>query len=177
MAEAGQASLRTQRARVISRLVAPAAVLMAPAAAAMVAALALAPGAAGAEAWLSLERTAARFPSGDPIWLLKLRQGPRQLASWKAASGAANRQQHDRRWSPGNAAPLPPGRYRVGTPEPWGQDLWIDLEPRFATGRSGLGIHHCLPGVGCICLPDRRGLDGLAAAIRRWDVRRLEVLH
>jgi hypothetical protein len=127
-------------------------------------------------ATLVLRPGAARFASGDPIWWLELRQGSQQLARWAAATGLKQRQQADRRWSPGNGAPLPPGTYRVGRPEPWGRDLWIALEPLFKTSRSGLGIHHCFPGVGCICLPQRAELDQLAGLIRRHGVRRLQVL-
>ena len=132
---------------------------------------------AHAAAMLTLERTKSTYPNGDPIWLLKLMDGNKQVASWQAASGASNRQRLDRRWSPGNGSPLPPGSYRLGLPEPLGQDLWIDLQPQFATTRSGLGIHHCFPGVGCICIPDRPALNSLAAAIRRGQIRSLKVIH
>jgi hypothetical protein len=130
---------------------------------------------AHAEVMLTVARTPARHPSGDPIWQLQLVDGHRVLRRWAAASGRRDRQGADRLWSPGNAAPLPPGRYRVGRPEPWGQDLWIELQPTFATSRSGLGIHHCFPGVGCLCLRERPGLDTLAALIGRHRVRTLVV--
>jgi hypothetical protein len=139
--------------------------------------LALVPQVAAAEAELTLERSRGSFANGDPIWLLKLVKGSRLVRTWQAASGAANRQQLDRRWSPGNGAPLPPGSYRLGTPEPWGQDLWIDLQPEFSTSRSGLGLHHCLPGVGCICLPDRQALSAVAASVQTLGIRRLRVLN
>ncbi|MEI6359603.1 MAG: hypothetical protein WCO50_04660, partial [Synechococcus sp. ELA619] len=42
--------------------------------------------------------------------------------------------------------------------------------------RSALGIHHCFPGVGCICIPDRQALNSLAAAIRRWQIKSLKVI-
>ena len=118
-----------------------------------------------------------RFSSGDPIWWLELRRGGRLLQRWAAATGQPGRQTADRVWTPGNGAPLPPGTYAVGTPEPWNADLWIGLEPLFETKRSGLGIHHCFPGVGCICLPQRAQLDQLAALIRKHRIRRLEVLR
>lgn len=130
-----------------------------------------------AEMQLTVSRSQARFPGGDPIWRLQLVDGTRVLRRWQAASGDRGRQSADRLWSPGNAAPLPPGRYRVGRPEPWGSDLWIDLQPGFATARSGLGIHHCFPGVGCLCLPDRQALNELAALIERHRVRVLTVLN
>jgi hypothetical protein len=139
--------------------------------------LAMVPPATAAEAFLTLERSRGSFANGDPIWLLKLVEGSKLVRTWQAASGAANRQQLDRRWSPGNGAPLPPGFYRLGKPEPWGQDLWIDLQPEFSTNRSGLGIHHCLQGVGCICLPDRQALNALAASIQQRGIRRLQVLN
>lgn len=130
---------------------------------------------AQAEVLLTVARTQVRHPSGDPVWQLQLVDGQRVLRRWAAASGRRDRQGADRLWSPGNAAPLPPGRYRVGRPEPWGQDLWIDLQPTFATRRSGLGIHNCFPGVGCLCLRERAALDTLAALIERHQVRTLVV--
>lgn len=138
--------------------------------------IAMLPIGAQAAARLTLQRTTGTYGNGDPIWLLKLTDGPKLVASWQAASGASNRQRLDRRWSPGNGSPLPPGTYRLGSPEPLGQDLWIDLRPQFATSRSALGIHHCLPGVGCICIPDRKALHNLAATIQRWQIRSLTVL-
>lgn len=125
---------------------------------------------------LQLRPSLERFSSGDPIWWLEVRQGARVLQRWAAATGLPSKQRADRHGSPGNGAPLPPGAYAVGKPEPWNADLWIGLEPLFATRRSGLGIHHCFPGVGCICLPQRPQLDQLAAQIRRHGIRRLEVL-
>jgi len=130
-----------------------------------------------AENQLLLRPSQERFSSGDRIWWLEWRQGKQLLQRWAAASGAGQSQGLDRRWSPGNGAPLPAGTYSLGRPEPWGRDLWIGLEPRFSTRRSGLGIHHCFPGVGCICLPQRRELDQLASLIRRHDIRRLVVLQ
>ena len=130
-----------------------------------------------AESQLLLRPSQERFPSGDRIWWLEWRQGKQVLQRWAAASGAGQSQGLDRRWNPGNGAPLPAGTYLLGRPEPWGRDLWIGLEPRFSTRRSGLGIHNCFPGVGCICLPQRRELDQLASLIRKHDIRRLVVLQ
>jgi hypothetical protein len=45
-----------------------------------------------AAAQLSLERSRASFPNGDPIWQLRLIEGPKLVRSWQAAAGAANRQ-------------------------------------------------------------------------------------
>jgi hypothetical protein len=125
---------------------------------------------------LLLRPSQDHFASGDPIWWLEVRQGRRLLQRWAAATGQRSKQAADRFWTPGNGAPLPPGSYVLGAPEAWNADLWLGLEPRFATRRSGLGIHHCFPGVGCICLPQRRHLDELAGRIRRHGIRRLEVL-
>ncbi|MFM7268698.1 MAG: hypothetical protein ACKOZT_08950 [Cyanobium sp.] len=126
---------------------------------------------------LLLRPSQERFSSGDPIWWLEVRQGPRLLKRWAAATGQPSKQTADRFWTPGNGAPLPPGAYSVGDPEPWNADLWIGLEPLFETRRGGLGIHNCFPGVGCICLPIRPQLDQLAALIRQHGIRRLEVLQ
>ncbi len=58
---------------------------------------------------LSTRRTAELFPDGNRIWKVELHRHPRLLASWAAANGIARHQSADRRWSPGNAAPLPAG--------------------------------------------------------------------
>ena len=71
---------------------------------------------------------------------------------------------------------VPKGTYRVGPPEPWGADLWLQLDPLFPTSRSALGIHNCYPGIGCICIPDRQELSDLADAVRRYNGTRLKVV-
>ena len=126
---------------------------------------------------LTTRRTEELFPDGNRIWKVELHRGGQRLASWRAASGIARQQRADRRWSPGNAAPLPAGTYRLGSPEPWGQDLWFDLQPRFDTTRSALGIHRCYPGTGCICIPDRADIDALAAWVRQGGISELSVLN
>ena len=129
----------------------------------------------GGSLQLSTRRTAERFPDGNRIWKVELHRGARLLASWSAASGVAGRQSADRRWSPGNAAPLPAGMYSLGRPEPWGNDLWFDLTPRFDTTRSALGIHRCYPGSGCICIPNRADIDALASWVKASGIRTLTV--
>ena len=126
---------------------------------------------------LTTRRTDALFPDGNRVWRVELHRGDQRLASWRAASGITKRQQADRRWSPGNAAPLPAGSYRLGPPEPWGEDLWFDLQPRFETTRSALGIHRCYPGTGCICIPDRADIDALGAWVRQANIRQLQVVN
>ncbi len=132
---------------------------------------------AGGDLRLSTRRTEERFQDGNRRWKVELHRGTTLLASWDAASGIAERQTADRRWSPGNAAPLPAGDYSLGQPEPWGDDLWFDLQPRFDTSRSALGIHRCYPGTGCICLPSRVDIDALAAWVRQSDLRSLTVVN
>jgi hypothetical protein len=102
-----------------------------------------------AENQLLLLPSQERFSSGDRIWWLEWRQGKQVLQRWAAATGTGQSQGLDRRWSPGNGAPLPAGTYALGRPEPWGRDLWIGLEPRFSTRRSGLGIHRVQRLVSC----------------------------
>ena len=126
---------------------------------------------------LTTRRSQALFPDGNRIWRVELHRGDQRLASWPAASGIARQQRADRLWSPGNAAPLPAGTYRLGAPEPWGEDLWFDLTPRFETTRSALGIHRCYPGTGCICIPDRTHIDALAAWVREAGIRQLTVVN
>ena len=77
-----------------------------------------------APANLQLKRTSGTYANGDPIWQLQLIEAGRVLQSWKAVASAKAHQNLDRRWSPGNGSPLPKGNYRLGQPEPWGQDLW-----------------------------------------------------
>ena len=126
---------------------------------------------------LTTHRTDQRFQDGNRIWKVEIHQGDDLLASWDAASGISSRQNADRLWSPGNAAPLPAGVYSLGLPEPWGDDLWFDLTPRFNTTRSALGIHRCYPGTGCICFPSRADIDALAAWVRRGNLRQVTVLN
>ena len=131
----------------------------------------------GGDLRLTTRRSEQTFPDGNRIWMVELHRGDRLLARWKAASGIAKRQDADRLWSPGNAAPLPAGRYSLGRPEPWGEDLWFDLQPRFETSRSALGIHRCYPGTGCICFPSRTDIDALAAWVREANLQTLAVLN
>ena len=131
----------------------------------------------GAALRLTTRRTEARFPDGNRIWKVELHRDERLLASWTAASGIAERQSSDRVWSPGNAAPLPAGNYRLGRPEPWGQDLWFDLQPRFETTRSALGIHRCYPGTGCICIPDRDEIEALADWVKAAALNSITVVN
>ena len=126
---------------------------------------------------LRAKRTDSQRTDGQRQWLLELHQGQTVLASWPAVSGTPNSQNLDRNWSPGNGAPLPPGDYTLGAPEPWGNDIWMMLSPRFETSRSGLGIHHCNPGSGCLCLPDRSSLLALTAWMQEVDLKRLRVLN
>ncbi|MCP9808737.1 hypothetical protein KBY58_04740 [Cyanobium sp. HWJ4-Hawea] len=122
---------------------------------------------------LVFERVNGKLASGDQRWRLQVRQGPLTVASWPAASGTVTAQRVDRRWSPGNGAPLPMGVYGIDRPEAWGGSWWIALKPRFATSRSALGIHTCLPGTGCICLPSKADTD----AVARWiSTKRINVL-
>ena len=129
----------------------------------------------GGDLRLTTRRSEQTFPDGNRIWMVELHRGDSLLARWQAASGIAQRQDADRLWSPGNAAPLPAGRYSLGQPEPWGEDLWFDLQPRFETSRSALGIHRCYPGTGCICIPSRAEIDALAAWVREADLQTLTV--
>ena len=115
---------------------------------------------------LTMRRTNDFFADGNSVWLVELHGDGSLLAQWTAASGIAQRQTADRLWSPGNASPLPAGTYRLGDPEPWGDDLWFDLQPRFETTRSALGIHRCYPGTGCICIPSRTDIESLAEWVK-----------
>ena len=128
-------------------------------------------------ATLVFQKAKGTLPSGDRRWVLQLRRGGKTLASWPAVSGTRRAQASDRRWSPGNGAPLPVGSYNVGRPERWDGSWWIDLSPRFSTTRSALGIHTCLPGSGCICLPNKADTDAVAAWINKAGVRRLQVVN
>jgi hypothetical protein len=124
---------------------------------------------------LTMRRTNDVFPDGNSVWLVELHGEGSLLARWTAASGIAQRQTADRLWSPGNASPLPAGTYQLGTPEPWGDDLWFDLQPHFETTRSALGVHRCYPGTGCICIPNRTDIEALAAWVRASGLREITV--
>ena len=126
---------------------------------------------------LRARRTDVQRTDGQRQWLLELHEGETVLARWSAVSGTPSSQNRDRRWSPGNGAPLPQGDYRLGPPEPWGNDIWITLSPLFDTSRSGLGIHHCNPGSGCLCLPDRSSLLALSAWMQEVELKTLSVLN
>ena len=110
-------------------------------------------------------------------WVVELFKGNQRLAQWPAVSGLRHKQDSDRLWSPGNGAPLPIGAYTVGQPEPWGADLWIHLEPMFSTARSGLGIHQCNPGTGCICIPSRKDLESIADWVKAAEIIQLTVIN
>ncbi|KZR86847.1 hypothetical protein MITS9509_00790 [Synechococcus sp. MIT S9509] len=131
----------------------------------------------GQELELKAQRTDIRRTDGQRQWLLELHHDQTVLASWPAVSGTPSSQGLDRRWSPGNGAPLPQGDYSLGPAEPWGEDIWITLAPRFDTNRSGLGIHHCNPGSGCLCLPDRSSLLALTAWMQEVELKQLRVLN
>ena len=109
-------------------------------------------------------------------WVLELFKGQQLLAQWPAVSGYASKQTADRLWSPGNGAPLPIGTYALGQPEPWGTDLWLNLEPQFETDRSGLGIHNCNPGSGCLCIPNRNDLKVLANWVKATRIQKLRIV-
>ena len=113
-------------------------------------------------------------PTGS--WALELFKGEQLLAQWPAVSGYGSKQTADRLWSPGNGAPLPIGTYALGQPEPWGSDLWLNLEPQFKTDRSGLGIHNCNPGSGCLCIPNRNDLNVLANWVEATGIKKLRIV-
>ena len=118
--------------------------------------------------------TSADSMSHGP-WVLELFKGSKRLARWPAVSGFNTKQTADRRWSPGNGAALPIGDYVLGQPEPWGTDIWLNLQPQFKTDRSGLGIHHCNPGSGCLCIPNRNDLEAIAAWVKATGINTLTV--
>ena len=113
-------------------------------------------------------------PTGS--WVLELFKGEQLLAQWPAVSGYGSKQTADRLWSPGNGAPLPIGTYALGQPEPWGTDLWLNLAPQFETDRSGLGIHNCNPGSGCLCIPNRNDLKVLANWVKATKIQKLRII-
>ena len=125
---------------------------------------------------LAARRNTATGFTHSGSWVLELFKGQQLLAQWPAVSGYHSKQTADRRWSPGNGAPLPIGTYALGQPEPWGTDLWLNLEPQFETDRSGLGIHNCNPGSGCLCIPNRKDLEILADWVQATGIRELRII-
>ena len=122
----------------------------------------------------SFSLKARRLTSNGP-WVVELFQGSERLARWSAISGYNTKPTADRRWSPGNGAALPIGDYLLGQPEPWGTDIWLNLQPQFKTERSGLGIHRCNPGSGCLCIPNRTDLEAIAAWVKATKINKLTV--
>ena len=119
---------------------------------------------------LEARRSDLRGSTTSGTWVQQL------LAQWPAVSGYKSKQKADRLWSPGNGAPLPVGTYALGQPEPWGTDLWLNLAPQFETDRSGLGIHNCNPGSGCLCIPNRNDLKVLADWVQATGIQELKVV-
>ena len=124
---------------------------------------------------LKARRLSSTGSTNNGPWLVELFQGSERLARWPAISGYNTKPTADRRWSPGNGAALPIGDYLLGQPEPWGADIWLNLQPQFKTDRSGLGIHHCNPGSGCLCIPSRNDLEAIAAWVKATGIDKLTV--
>jgi len=139
---------------------------------------------------LTLERTSRRLQhTGDPIWDLQLMIPGEPVRHFDAVSGRADRQAADRHRM-GSEAPLPVGRYRLGSIEPLGRTgprelgpIWIGIEPEFPTGRRVLGIHldpsaglNWNSGTGgCIGLIHRHDMVSLAELVRRSGTTTLVV--
>ena len=124
---------------------------------------------------LKARRLNSTGTTSNSPWVVELFQGSERLALWPAISGYNNKPTADRRWSPGNGAALPIGDYLLGQPEPWGSDIWLNLQPQFKTDRSGLGIHNCNPGSGCLCIPSRHDLEAIAAWVKATGMNKLTV--
>ncbi len=124
---------------------------------------------------LKARRLSSTVTMSNGQWVVELFKGSKRLALWPAISGYNTRPSADRRWSPGNGAALPIGDYVLGQPEPWGTDIWLNLQPQFKTDRSGLGIHHCNPGSGCLCIPNRNNLEAIAAWVKATGINKLTV--
>jgi hypothetical protein len=139
---------------------------------------------------LTLERTSRRLPrTGDPIWDLRLDIPGEPVRHFDAVSGRADRQGANRDQM-GSEAPLPVGRYRLGSIEPLGHrdpkelgPIWIGIEPEFSTGRRVLGIHldpsagrNWNSGTaGCIGLIRSNDMHALADLVRRSGANTLVV--
>ena len=124
---------------------------------------------------LKARRLTSNSTTRNGQWVVELFQGSVRLALWPAISGYNTKPTADRRWSPGNGAALPIGDYLLGQPEPWGADIWLNLQPQFKTDRSGLGIHNCNPGSGCLCIPSRNDLEEIAAWVKAARINNLTV--
>jgi hypothetical protein len=124
---------------------------------------------------LKARRLTSNGTTSKGQWVVELLRGSERLALWPAVSGHNTKPAADRRWSPGNGTALPIGDYVLGQPEPWGTDIWLNLQPQFKTDRSGLGIHHCNPGSGCLCIPNRNDLEAIAAWVNAAGINKLTV--
>ena len=69
----------------------------------------------------------------------------------------------------------PMGTIAIGI-VPMGVISWLNLEPQFKTDRSGLGIHNCNPGSGCLCIPNRNDLNVLANWVEATGIKKLRIV-
>jgi hypothetical protein len=138
-----------------------------------------------------LRRSGINNTLGNPIWTLSI-QGIGEQAAFNAVTGRGYSQGRDRNRA-GTKAPLPPGQYRIGTihrgpfpiPE-LGGIVFIDLLPKFATGRSDLGIHldpsferdPAEDGTdGCVGLTTPQDTKALTSLILRHNITVLHVVE
>lgn len=141
---------------------------------------------------LTLSRAGIDNKFGNPIWLLSVDLPDGSTEKFTAVTGRAYSQGRDRNVS-GLKAPLPAGQYNLGTvhrdgfssPEIGGY-AFIDLNPKFMTGRTDLGIHNdpsfdkdpVEDGTdGCVALTSKEQLVKLVALLKPYGGGTLTVVN
>ena len=138
----------------------------------------------------------AKNKYNNPIYPMYLCVGGKEMKSYQIVAGRNFTQQRNRDRS-GTQAPLPNGKYRVGTALTPGllaevgkveglsvRQPFLPISPMFSTGRSALGIH-VDPSYnkdpkedgtsGCIGLTTSADFKSLWADINRYQIRNLQV--
>lgn len=127
---------------------------------------------------------------GNPILEISVVTEQGVLRSYLATSGRGYTQNRNRHQA-GTEAPLPNGRYRLGSihkgpfsARELGTDYFVDAFPMFSTGRTELGLHldpsyNADPKedgtAGCLGLVSNKDLQDLVRYIRQHNIRIMTV--
>ncbi|MEO0687361.1 MAG: L,D-transpeptidase, partial [Cyanobacteria bacterium J06649_11] len=138
--------------------------------------------------FMTLTPTGESNTQNNPLYKLSLYTDGKLVDSFMTVSGRDFTQGRDRHQS-GTEAPLPDGKYSVGTNAIPGAiaeagDLFLPIQPKFQTGRSALGFHvdpsfemdNGEDGTaGCIGLARREDLDKLLSFVAVHKPKFLDV--
>ncbi|ACK67986.1 hypothetical protein PCC8801_4049 [Rippkaea orientalis PCC 8801] len=138
--------------------------------------------------YMTLTATEKTNQLGNPIYHLQLYAKGQLIGVYPTVTGKAKTQGKNRHQA-GSKAPLPNGRYSVASTPVAGTDpevgqLFLPIEPQFATGRTALGIHYD-PSFeksngedgteGCIALTDESQLQQVLLYVQTYQPEYLEV--